>query len=113
MTTETLLGLEEKGEHLLPVKTSVTFDDIVQTVPRTWQHVVILDYFVMPCKDGNQRVCNIMGFNEIGDDIPGSKCYVGIPALKRLFQLNMSKAQAKKCMLLALCYDKENSKTTT
>ena len=53
-----------------------------------------------------------IGLNKIGDDIPGSKCYVGIPALKQRFQLNMSKAQAKKCMLLALCYDKENSKTT-
>ena len=48
------------------------------------------------------RVCEVIGLDQIGDIIPGKQSFVQVESLRQRFQLNMSKPQAKKIMILAI-----------
>ena len=93
---------EEKSPELLHTNSTFHIHAIMPAIPKDWHHVVIVDDFLAILPQGFMRVCEVVGLNQIGDVIPGKQSFVRVESLRQRFQLNMSKPQAKKIMILAI-----------
>ena len=64
--------------------------------------MIIVDDFVASFPNGEARICEVMGLNEIGDPVTDLNVFVPFQQVRLRFEKNMSKAQAKKVLLLCL-----------
>ena len=102
LNSEMLQCFEEKSPELLHTNSTFYVHAIMPAIPKDWHHVVIVDDFLATLPQGFLRVCEVVGLNQIGDVIPGKQSFVRVETLRQRFQLNMSKPQAKKIMILAI-----------
>ena len=98
LTLELLQSFEEKAPGLLRTHDKFDVNSILPAIPKEWQHVVVTDEFLA----GQLRVCEVIGLDQIGEIIVTPPTFVLLGSLRERFKLNMSKAQAKKIMILAL-----------
>ena len=80
------------------------FDEstLATTIPKTWVHIVIVDYFAAPIGICNQLcpVFCITGLDEIGDIIQQEACVL-YPVLLEKFNKCMTSSQSKRIMILS------------
>ena len=117
ISDESLVAFEQKSNDFLVERIPFNASAIATAIPNHWVHVVVVDDFLAPVADGMVRICELMGLNEIGDPVLDQNIFVPLPTVRTRFEKNMSKAQAKKTLLIclkdnnfqnALQQDKEN-----
>ena len=102
MSDESLVAFEQKSLSLVPVNQSFPTKELSARIPSSWIHVVIVDDFLASFPNGEARICELMGLNEIGDPVTDLNVCIPFQEVRVRFQKNMSKAQAKKVLLLSL-----------